>query len=43
MDDNRKKALSAALGREVAPEALMAAGIEAVAAVSKTAARTKRG
>jgi hypothetical protein len=37
------KELSAAVGREITPEALMAAGIEAVAAVSKTAARSKRG
>jgi hypothetical protein len=33
------KQLSAALGREVTPEALMSAGIEAVTAICKTAAR----
>jgi len=37
------KGLSAVIGREVRPEALMIAGIEAVAAVSKPATRSKRG
>jgi hypothetical protein len=35
--------ISAAVGRDIAPEALIAAGVEAVAAVCKTAARPKRG
>jgi hypothetical protein len=35
------KELSRLLGREIAPEALMAAGVEAVAAVSKAAAQAK--
>ncbi len=37
------KSLSAAIGREITPETLMIAGIEAVSAVSKPATRSKRG
>jgi len=40
--DKAARDLSKALGREVTVAALLVAGAEAVAAVSKTAAKTKR-